>query len=79
MSERKSRPVGRPKQPQKSDPAQFANRDPDASVYDGRNLLGYLVDEPRQCAALTADRLLIGLYPDRKAATHAIINRGPAA
>jgi hypothetical protein len=53
--------------------------DPSASVYDGRCLIGFLVDEPRQCAALTPDRFLIGLYPDRKAATHAIINRGLAA
>ncbi|MBR0945963.1 hypothetical protein [Bradyrhizobium liaoningense] len=79
MSERSNRPVCRPKQPKRSDPAQFANRDPDASVYDGRNLLGYLIDEPSQCAALTVDRFLIGLFPDRKAAAHAIITRGLAA
>ncbi|KIZ41443.1 MULTISPECIES: hypothetical protein [Rhodopseudomonas] len=57
----------------------YSDQDPDASVYDGRTLLGFLVDERSQCAALTPDRFLIGLYPDRKAATHAIITRGPAA
>jgi len=60
VSERKSRAAGRP--------AQFADRDPDASVYDGRTLLGFLVDEPTQCAALDSSRFLIGLFPDRKAA-----------
>jgi hypothetical protein len=45
---------------------------PDASVCHGRTLLGYLVDEGRQCAALTPERALIGMCADRQAAVHAI-------
>lgn len=57
-----------------------ANCEADATVYDGQLVRGFLIDEPRQCAALTPDRFLIGLFPDRKAATQAIFtNRGSAA
>jgi hypothetical protein len=45
---------------------------PDASVCSGRTLLGFLVDLGRQCAALTPDRALIGVYADREAARHAL-------
>lgn len=51
----------------------YSNTESDASVYDGRTLIGLLIDEPNQCAALSPDRFLIGLFPDRKAACHAII------
>jgi hypothetical protein len=57
----------------------YSKSESDASVYDGRTLLGFLIDEPNQCAALTPDRFLIGLFPDRRAASHAIITRGKAA
>jgi hypothetical protein len=50
----------------------YSNTESDASVYDGRTLIGLLIDEPKQCAALSPDRFLIGLFPDRKSATHAI-------
>ena len=45
---------------------------PDASVCRGRKLLGYLVDEGRQCAALTPERALIGVCANREAAICAI-------
>jgi hypothetical protein len=51
----------------------YANRDPSASIYSGRTLLGFVIDEPGQCAALAPERALIGLFPDRKAATLAIL------
>jgi hypothetical protein len=41
-------------------------------VYDGRTLLGYLIDEHRQCVALTDERALIGMFPDRTAPANAI-------
>lgn len=53
-------------------PKVYTNSESDATVYDGRLLIGYLIDEPKQVAALTPRRLLIGLYPDRKSACHAI-------
>jgi hypothetical protein len=44
-----------------------------ASVTDGRTLLGFLIDhDDHQCAALTPERALIGLYADRAAARRAI-------
>jgi hypothetical protein len=46
---------------------------PSASIYSGRTLLGYLVDGDRECTALTPERELIGLFPDRKSATIAIL------
>jgi hypothetical protein len=46
----------------------YANRDPSASIYSGRTLLGYLIDEGRECIALTADRELVGRFRDRQAA-----------
>jgi hypothetical protein len=51
---------------------QYINTESDASIYLGRELIGVLIDEPRQVAALTPGRFLIGLFPDRKAASHAI-------
>lgn len=45
---------------------------PSASVYSGRTLLGFVVAGD-QCAALTPGRELIGLFPNRKAATYAIL------
>jgi hypothetical protein len=51
----------------------YANRDPSASIYSGGNLLGFVIDDPTGCAALTPERMLIGLFPDRKAATLAIL------
>ncbi|MDI4231432.1 hypothetical protein OZ411_01215 [Bradyrhizobium sp. Arg237L] len=50
----------------------YTTAESEASVCDGQRLLGFLVDEPRQVAALTSDRMLIGLFPDRRAATRAI-------
>lgn len=57
----------------------YSNIESDASIYDGRTLIGFLIDEPQQCAALTPDRFLIGLFPDRKAASHAIITHHQSA
>jgi hypothetical protein len=34
----------------------YSNVDPSATVYSGRRLLGFLVDEPGQCVALTPSR-----------------------
>jgi hypothetical protein len=52
------------------------DNDLSASVFDGRTLLGYVIDELTQIAALTPERGLIGLFPDRNSAQHAIlINR----
>ena len=50
----------------------YANVGLSARIYSGRTLIGYLFDEGRQYAALTIDRALIGLYPSRKAARHAV-------
>jgi hypothetical protein len=58
---------------------QTSETDTDASVYDGHTLLGFLVDEPTQCAARDARRFLIGLFPDRTAATHAVVNHARRA
>jgi hypothetical protein len=54
----------------------YANRDPSASIYSGRNLLGFVIDEPGQCVALSADRSLIGTFPNRVAAMAAIKGSG---
>jgi len=44
-----------------------------ASIYSGRTLLGFVIDEPGHTVALTPSRELIGLFPDRRAATLAIL------
>jgi hypothetical protein len=44
-----------------------------ASIYSGRTLLGFIVDEPGHTAALAPDRTLIGLFSDRRQATLAIL------
>jgi hypothetical protein len=50
------------------------------AVIDGPTLIGYVVDEPFLVAALSASRFLIGLFPDRNEATHAIfLNRCPVS
>jgi hypothetical protein len=48
-------------------------RDPSVSLYSGRNLLGFIIDEPSGCVALTPDRALIGIFRDRQAARLAIL------
>jgi hypothetical protein len=50
----------------------YSKIDPHASVCSGRKLLGYLVDEAGQCASLTPERALIGVYANREAAILAI-------
>jgi hypothetical protein len=50
----------------------YTTIEPDASVCDGRTLLGFLVKEGRQCAALTPERALLGVYASREAAILAI-------
>jgi hypothetical protein len=39
----------------------------------GQESFRFLIDEPTGCAALTPERMLIGLFKDRKAATLAIL------
>jgi hypothetical protein len=53
----------------------YSRIDPAASVYAGRDLLGYLVDGDRQCIALTVSRQYLGTFPDRKSAILAILMR----
>jgi hypothetical protein len=51
----------------------FANCTPSASVTNGRTLLGFLLDQDHhQCAALTPDRELIGIFADRATASFAV-------
>jgi hypothetical protein len=51
----------------------FANCVPSASVTNGRTLLGFIFDhDHHQCAALTPDRELIGVFADRATARLAI-------
>jgi hypothetical protein len=51
----------------------FANCTPSASVTNGRTLLGFLLDQDHhQCAALTPDRELIGVFADRGTASFAV-------
>jgi hypothetical protein len=60
----------------------YSRTSPSASVYLGRQLLGFLIDTDRRCvAALDADRGFIGVFPDHKSASLAILrsNQGGAA
>jgi hypothetical protein len=51
----------------------FTNCTPSASVNNGRELLGFILDhDHRQCAALTPSRELIGMFADRATASFAI-------
>jgi hypothetical protein len=50
----------------------YSDIDPSASVTVGRETIGYLIDEPGQCVALSIDRTLIGTFPNRIAAMAAI-------
>ena len=51
----------------------FANCTPSTSVTNGRTLLGFLLDQDHhQCAALTPDRELIGIFADRATASFAV-------
>jgi hypothetical protein len=51
----------------------FANRDPSASLFDGRTVLGFLFDhDDGRCTAASANRVMIGDYANRTAARAAI-------
>jgi hypothetical protein len=51
----------------------YSNAVPSASVYSGRTLLGFVIDGDETCIALTPGREFIGVFPDRKSATYAIL------
>jgi hypothetical protein len=54
-------------------PHDFTNCAPSASVTSGRTRLGFLIDhDHHQCAALTPDRELIGMFADRATASFAL-------
>jgi hypothetical protein len=55
------------------DISKFTNRDPSASLFDGRTVLGFLFDhDDGRCSAASADHKMIGDYADRTAARAAI-------
>jgi hypothetical protein len=51
----------------------YSKSDPSATVCVGRTTIGYLIDGDRECTALTPGRELIGIFPDRKSATYAVL------
>jgi hypothetical protein len=56
----------------------YANINPSASIYSGRNLLGFVIDQPGQCVALDANRALIGVFRNREQARLAILIEPPS-
>jgi len=49
-----------------------------SEVYDGRHRLGFFVDLGRKVAAQLADGTDLGAFPNRDAATHAVIQAARA-